>query len=825
VPRWLTADRLRAIGWPVLAALVSLIPVLPGFSNSRVFYVRDLSSFFWGRYLWLRRAWVSGHWPLWDPYVGAGQAAYSDALHQMFLLPAVLVRLVGSEVLGFNLWIVTPFPIAAVGAWLFLARRSSRSAAALGAIAFSVCGPVVSSGDFPNLSWSVAMIPWVLWTTDRLIAERRPRAVVIVGLTVAGQCLAGEPVTLFTTLLAALAWAAVMSAPDDRLGRRTVVEATMLTGAGIALGLALAAIQLLPMTLASALAGRGDTIIPDAWSLRPTTLFETVWLHLFGNYFTVQSIAEVPWMPLMFTGREPLLFSLYFGVPLLALSIYGLAGTGPRRLRLFWVAAGLVSLVGAFGSYTPIYPILRDHVPPFGTFRFPVKYIYVAVMAVAAGAALGFDQLRARTELAADPVVERRGRRARMMSLGFAAGVGALVTFLAAACLWRPGPTSALLQRFAVLLGDRGGKAGAYMVRTAPTGAWPVIALAAIATLLMAAAIRFRATDMGRASCRLLALVVVGDLVVHAWGVNPVMDASRFSEPAWLAYTTRDSASRFYVGGKREGSLNSMDFDSSRGFEQAPGLSGSASRAALSIQSAFYPSAWRGRELLSFDLPVLWPRLFDRMMKRFEIASREERDRFLDRMAVRFRVLPQRRAGSRTPLMPIPQYFESFLFDFGDVAGARASIVPEVRIVSDPEQQVDALFAPGWDSRRVAIVEREMPPAGVAGTPVAPFARVTVDDTDTTVVEAGVAAGGGYLLLLDSYAEDWRAAVDGQPVVPVRADGLFRAVRLREGRHTIRFDYRPRALRWGAAVSSAAFLLVAGLIVADRQRTARARVA
>jgi hypothetical protein len=44
-------------------------------TSSRVFYIRDLSKFFWSRYLSLRRELWSGTFPLWDPYVGGGQSA------------------------------------------------------------------------------------------------------------------------------------------------------------------------------------------------------------------------------------------------------------------------------------------------------------------------------------------------------------------------------------------------------------------------------------------------------------------------------------------------------------------------------------------------------------------------------------------------------------------------------------------------------------------------------------------------------------------------------------------------------------------------------
>src|SRR5216684_2502253 len=202
--------RPAARAWAALAVCAATLPFLPGLTGSRVFYVRDLSMYFWGRYLWLRRELLSGTFPLWDPYVGAGQSAVADALHQLFLLPALAVRLIGSEVIGFNLWVATPFPLAALGAWLFFRRRFPADASALGAIAFSLSGPIVSTGNFPNLSWSAAAIPWVLWTIDRAAAAGAPRDVAALAVVTALQAFAGEPVTLLATLVVGLTFAAVV---------------------------------------------------------------------------------------------------------------------------------------------------------------------------------------------------------------------------------------------------------------------------------------------------------------------------------------------------------------------------------------------------------------------------------------------------------------------------------------------------------------------------------------------------------------------------------------------------------------------------------------
>ena len=103
----------------------------------------------------------------------------------------------------------------------------------------------------------------------------------------------------------------------------------------------------------------------------------------------------------------------------------------------------MVGIVTSFGAYTPIYPFLRDYVPPFGMFRFPVKYFVVTAMAVAAGAAAGWDGLVSGRTTAGhdgtrDPLDARRSTRARLLSIGFPATIGCSVLLFAAACAYLP---------------------------------------------------------------------------------------------------------------------------------------------------------------------------------------------------------------------------------------------------------------------------------------------------------------------------------------------------------------------------------------------------
>src|SRR5262245_10235970 len=202
-----TRDAEHPLLWLLIVAATSTIAVSAALSLTSIFYMRDLAGYFWPHHLWLLRTVRGGALPLWAPEFGLGYAAIADPNLQLLFPLTLPLRLLLPDALGFNVMVALPVPLAAVGAWLFLHRRFSASAAALGALVTALSGPFLSSLTSPNLSTSIAIAPWVLWAADRAVEQPGIMRVAALAVTIALLLLGGEPLTAAVMGLWCLAYA------------------------------------------------------------------------------------------------------------------------------------------------------------------------------------------------------------------------------------------------------------------------------------------------------------------------------------------------------------------------------------------------------------------------------------------------------------------------------------------------------------------------------------------------------------------------------------------------------------------------------------------
>ncbi len=763
--------------WLLLLAL-TIVPVRGVFTTSRIFFIRDLSFFFWSRHLWLRHTIFAGHAPWWDPHVAAGQSAIADALNQLVMPLTLAIRLLPSDVVSFNLWVALPLPIAAAGMFVFVRQRTdgSDSAAALGACAFALSGPLVSMLNLPNLAWSVALMPWVMAAADSRTPDHGPRPtnheprIALLSIAFALQAMCGEPVTWAATGVLVLAYRPRVS-----------------TIAGLAGGALLGAAQLVPTMLAGVRAHRAALATPDFWSLHPLSLWEAVAPQVFGNYYDA-FLAALPWMSALNFGRDPFFYSLYVGPLVLLLAAMGTVER-PRR-AVFWVVVLMAFTIAALGGYTPLYPLLRRLVPALMYFRFPVKYIVFAVFAAAVLAAEGWAALEA-------------GLAPKRYGVPAIAGIaGAAGLLVSGWVLFTPGVALDVARALAAATHLKDPTAGAvFLARVAPP-----LAVRACA-LLLAGGLLVTLAPRRRAAVPLLFAAVCADLVITNGGLNMTMDLARLEPPAWFT-AAGGSGQRLYIGGRVRGYMNSADPDGASTWHIPAERTAIEGRMELNALLPMAPSGWRVREALSYDLPYVWPAQYEATVRQFEQAGPAARDAFLRRSGVRWCVvsrLHQDHIGAPDwrAIAEVDDWTMRVYECHPDAT--RVLIASSIAVATDPQDgawQREALFDPEQPDTAVRL-DAMPPPAGRPGAPGPSSARIVQDEGTAVGIDATLAAPG-LLVLRDWYDPSWAATVDGLPAVIARVNGIHRGVTLPAGRHEVRFTYRPRDFYIGLTLSAMA---------------------
>ena len=126
----------------------------------------------------------------------------------------------------------------------------------------------------------------------------------------------------------------------------------------------------------------------------------------------------------------------------------------------------------------------------------------------------------------------------------------------------------------------------------------------------------------------------------------------------------------------------------------------------------------------------------------------------------------------------------------------RFFLVSEVRRAQSLGETLSVLRAPGFDPRRVAVVEGAGPtePGGRGEVRVLRYrAREVEVETD--------AAAPAFLVTSEVYYPGWRAWVDQTEQPLVLTNGAFRGLPVPAGRHRIRMRFAPRILWYGLGLS------------------------
>jgi hypothetical protein len=231
--------------------------------------------------------------------------------------------------------------------------------------------------------------------------------------------------------------------------------------------------------------------------------------------------------------------------------------------------------------------------------------------------------------------------------------------------------------------------------------------------------------------------------------------------------------------------------------------------SALGAEESFVPLRFR-RILERFEL---WP-LFGHL----DWANLASAGGFLDALDVDFLVVPLETAPDlwASDFAPIRRGVDTILFKNPNPMG-HAWVNYAVRLAPSPSAAFDYVLGPGFDPHGEVVLEsrpeRVYPPrSDLAATQPRAERRISA-----SVVEYDVELPRpGVLVASESIYPGWKVIVDGLSAKLLPADYVLRGVELDAGRHTVRFEYRPRSIWVGAALSVAGMFASLGLFFGRR---------
>ena len=381
--------------WPlgVLALLCAMfywdVFLLPA---DRTILGRDVADMFLH---WLRFA-VSSIWqgqpPLWNPYLSSGLPFVSNPQPALFYPATWLVLLVpATSALGLvamlHVW------LAGVGMYAWLrSEGASVEGALFGAAVFAFSGYFfarVRAGHLGVITTG-AWLPLVLWAYRRAVARRSWGLAVAGGLPVGLSILAGHTASFVYVALGLFAYATFCAWGMWREERsvRAVWFPLAWMGVMLLVGLALAAVQLLPMAELVAHSTRQAAPSYDfaaRFSWPPGYLLTLLVPNFFG-----EPTRTGYWGDGVYDE-----FIYYVGILPLLLALLG--GRLRHRLTPFLLSLGLGALLLAFGEYGSLHPLFYRFVPLFQTMRAPARAGFLFTLTVAALAGLTLTALQSST--------------------------------------------------------------------------------------------------------------------------------------------------------------------------------------------------------------------------------------------------------------------------------------------------------------------------------------------------------------------------------------------------------------------------------------------
>ncbi|GBD19143.1 hypothetical protein HRbin27_01647 [bacterium HR27] len=737
----------------------------------------DLNSFFFPLHAFAARTVQSGELPLWNPTLFSGMSHWANyqagVLYPLNWLAYVLARPFRYGAL--ELLVLAHYGIASMGAYA-LARvglQLGRLPSLVAGIVFPYSGFLVAHLGHYSMLAAAVWIPWLWLALARSLATRRWHWNLAIALATFLLATGGHQQTVLYGLVAAgLWWIGYLARerPHELTAFLTSLQNRDRQAAIRPVRLLASDAVRAGFGIATGLALAAPALLPSLELARRSVRSGGLSYEQ-ASEFALQPTALVNFFLPRAFGDNPTNWWgpwangevwAYAGTVTLVLAALALV-LGREPIRWLLAAIGFLALLHALGPATPVHGWVYRFLPFADLLRAPARSLLYVDLTVALLAAMGLAAALDRGE-----TVMRIGGRFAQVLLLVTGMIGLLIAPLfLLAIVTSTTPPEPAVRAFESLL---------------------LLVLWLGLTILWLRA-------LGRTARPLIAILGIGLVVLDLFSVTSPFNPT----PEDLMVDFRHPEIVEYL-------------------RQATTETGPWRFLALTIR--WQPSAAAVHDLEDagglFD--PMQPAAYARVL---ECARSAPGRGVLDLLNVRF-VLTRTEAGD------FSAFFERRLTSpTGLVLWENLSALPRVwlsdrAIVADIDTALERLCSDAFDPRAELYLAESLPPAkrGATGTATASWQgpnrlRIAVQTSAPAYLVVAVSADPG-----------WRATLDGQPVPLVIADGIYQALWVPAGEHTVVLTYRPPLIGWGLAFALLGLLALIPAVFLDRwpgRRTGPAR--
>jgi hypothetical protein len=752
-----------------------------------IFTERDLLVFFIPpRQFWVEEV-KNFIFPLWNPHYFNGQPLFAT-LQPGVLYPFSILYFFLPFHWAFNLNIEIHFALSGWFTYLLLrAMKASQGASVVSGLSFMLSGYLISVFNVLSTLQSVTWVPLFFLVYFAAITKNHTGFALLTGLVGTIMFLGGGVevcymtfgVAFFLTLFPELVLIKEEHANLKHRIRLFFYFCLIFFG--------LSAIQLIPFLELSQLSLRSSGLSykqAGLWSMHPGDLIEFFVPDQYGvasldveKYWSYQH-----WLKTTYMGGIPFLLSLFF-IKKLNRQVLGYS-------FLFLLSIGL-----ALGNNTLFHSFLFDYLPFFNKLRYPVKFIFLAIIILCIVSGLGYDCLK-RT------FSEKTKNQASW---------AICILFIGFSCMIIFGVLNFYNQEFVIYFNEIGWVPPKYNdLEVNLFNLKRFLAFTGLFCLLifLFSKPKFNKTLLKVSMMGLLAL----DLFFANYKFFNVEEIDKFNRigenPKFIL--SDKSIFRTHVSHdtkfKNFGKIKKKEIDSD-------------------LRKEKFTAGFLGNQPIYFlrGIAVTQQKRSEHLNTLIRTLPETESSRLLDMMNVKYLVSIPSIQSERYKLVhaniPLPQQKEELdKFEKSNAIKVyentkvlpRAFLVPNCKIIKTGLEYKKEFEGKLFDPKSMVLLEKEVEGFDCSQKrTIDNKDLVKIDSYKSNSVDLTIHSNSNqFLFMSDSFYPGWKALIDGKETEILRGNYLFRAIPVSPGKHQIRFKYDPLSFKLGLMVTSFSVLFL-----------------